>query len=191
MLSIRWRMEKAKQLSQEDWLGAARVVMSEQGVEAVKVEVLSRHLKVSKGSFYWHFKNRDDLLGGLLELWASSTDWLIAEANKESSPADKLKLLFQLIAELGISGESSIHVWAKQDVLVAEKLKEVERKRLAFLETLFKDAGFRKRQAKENAELCYLAFLGYAFKAGQASVFDLELNVLGNKLSELFIQKES
>lgn len=184
-------MEKAKQLSQQDWLQAARVIMTEQDIGAVKVEVLARHLKVSKGSFYWHFKNRDDLLKGLLELWASSTDWLIAEANRGSSPAEKLKLLFQHIAELGISGEASIHMWAKQDASVAKRLEQVERKRLAFLRKLFKEAGFRKRQAKENAELIYLAFLGYAFKTGQAAVFDLELSVLGDKLSDVFIQKET
>ena len=184
-------MVKAKTLSQEDWLQAARVVMTEQGIETVKVEVLARHLNVSKGSFYWHFKNRDDLLKRLLELWATSTDWLITEASKASAPADKLKLLFQHIAELGVSGEASIHMWAQQDTLVEKRLKQVERKRLKFLEQLFKEAGFRKRQAKENAELCYLAFLGYAFKAGQASVFELELSVLGNKLGELFIQKET
>ena len=164
--------------------------MAEQGVEAVKVEVLARHLKVSKGSFYWHFKNRDDLLEGLLEYWAGMTDWLIAEAGKASSPTAKLKLLFGHIAELGISGESSIHLWAKQDELVAAKLEQVERKRLSFLEALFEEAGFRKRRAKENAELCYLAFLGYAFKAGQSSAFELELTLLGDKLSELFMAKE-
>ena len=60
----------------DDWIRAAVARLSDLGIEAVRVEVLARDLGVSKGSFYWHFRNRIDLL----ECWPagrtkSSTPW--------------------------------------------------------------------------------------------------------------------
>ncbi|MEL6927820.1 MAG: helix-turn-helix domain-containing protein, partial [Cyanobacteria bacterium J06600_6] len=49
-------------LTKTDWIDAAWILMANKGVAAVKVEVLARQLEVSKGSFYWHFKNRQELL---------------------------------------------------------------------------------------------------------------------------------
>ncbi|MBR9990945.1 MAG: helix-turn-helix transcriptional regulator, partial [Gemmatimonadetes bacterium] len=42
----------------EEWLSAAAQAMSDGGVEAVRVEAIARDLSITKGSFYWHFKDR-------------------------------------------------------------------------------------------------------------------------------------
>jgi len=55
-----------RDLGQDDWLRAARLALLRGGVEAVRVEKLARDLGVTKGSFYWHFKDRDELLELLL-----------------------------------------------------------------------------------------------------------------------------
>ena len=40
--------------------------LARHGIESVRVEVLARDLGVSKGSFYWHFRDRSELLEKLL-----------------------------------------------------------------------------------------------------------------------------
>src|SRR5215831_18160375 len=66
-LTIRYRMDK--DLGRADWLKAARMALLQGGVEAVRVEKLARNLCVTKGSFYWHFRDREELLEALLREW--------------------------------------------------------------------------------------------------------------------------
>src|SRR5689334_11922394 len=56
-------------LTAEDWADAALDALATGGLEAVAVEALARRLKVTKGSFYWHFGNRDELIKAALEAW--------------------------------------------------------------------------------------------------------------------------
>jgi len=58
-----------RDLTREDWLKAARIALLHGGVEAVRVEKLARTLGVTKGSFYWHFSNREEILEALLLEW--------------------------------------------------------------------------------------------------------------------------
>src|SRR5579863_5677371 len=61
---------KARQsLGREDWIAAARAELIAAGVNAVKVGRLARRLRVTRGSFYWHFKSHEDLLHELLRSW--------------------------------------------------------------------------------------------------------------------------
>ena len=71
-----------------DWIRVASARLSQEGIEAVRVEVLSRELRVSKGSFYWHFRDREDLLNSMLSHWeADETAWLHEAASGEKSAA--------------------------------------------------------------------------------------------------------
>ena len=176
-------------LSRQDWLEVARHLMTEKGIEAVRVEVLARKLKVSKGSFYWHFKDRADLLSELLNYWASVTDELIAQGQQITDPQARLRLLFDAIALSGVSGEEVIHVWAKQDAKVAEQVHQVEARRMAYLQTIFEEAGFALEDARERAEITYLAFLGYAFKASQDTAFSLDFKDLGTEIIKIMFQE--
>src|SRR5215472_12218561 len=67
--TIRYRMDERGRLEKKDWMRAARLALLEGGPNAVRVETLARKLHVSKGSFYWHFKNREALLEALLREW--------------------------------------------------------------------------------------------------------------------------
>src|SRR5829696_6845194 len=82
---------RAGALKAEDWVEAARAVMAEGGIEAVAVEPLARQLGVTKGSFYWHFKDRRALLEATLERWEEeSTEARIAASRRISDPRERL-----------------------------------------------------------------------------------------------------
>jgi AcrR family transcriptional regulator len=57
------------QLTQADWVRAATDVLVHHSVEAVRIELLARQLGVTRGSFYWHFMDRPDLLLCILKQW--------------------------------------------------------------------------------------------------------------------------
>ena len=48
--------------SRELWLAAARDAFVEAGLDAVKIQPLASRLNLSRTSFYWFFKNREELL---------------------------------------------------------------------------------------------------------------------------------
>ena len=138
-------------LNRDDWTTAAMRVMLEKGVIAVKVEALARDLKVSKGSFYWHFKNRTDLLEAVLTRWETDTEWLIEQAKQADTPQDKLLRLFTLIGQMttqgaGLAVDSAIFFWAQSDAEVLERVQSVEKSGFAFYPTLSKKQDLRKQK---------------------------------------------
>ena len=74
-------------LNRDDWSRAALAVISEQGVAGLAVEPLAAQLGTTKGSFYWHFTSRDELVGAALELWEQRSTTAVIE-QVESADAD-------------------------------------------------------------------------------------------------------
>ena len=58
-----------KRTSKSEWLEKALEVLEAEGVNAVKIDRLAKLLETSRSGFYWHFKDRQDLLSCLLH-WA-------------------------------------------------------------------------------------------------------------------------
>lgn len=161
---------KSLQKQKSDWLKAAFAVLAQQGIEAVRVEVLAREMGVTKGSFYWHFQNRAELLTELLRQWATETEKLIEFASKAATPLERLQDLFGAISTIAVAGglpDSAIFLWSRQDGQVAEQVQQVEQKRLNFLLQTLVAYGLQPDEAAWRAELAYLAFLGFQERAGR------------------------
>ena len=62
-----------RRLRREDWIDGAIGLLSDAGVEALGVNALAERLKVTKGSFYWHFRDRDALLDAVVDTWRRRT----------------------------------------------------------------------------------------------------------------------
>ena len=56
-------------LTRDNWLDEAFKAVVAGGFENVKVMALAEKLKVTRGSFYWHFTDHADLIGSLLMRW--------------------------------------------------------------------------------------------------------------------------
>ncbi|WAX92861.1 TetR/AcrR family transcriptional regulator [Aminobacter sp. NyZ550] len=156
-----------KDLTRDDWLRAAVAALAEGGVEAVKVERLAKSLGVSKGSFYWHFKDRPQLLAAILDFWdADFTQQLINDAAALATPKERLRHLAQDALERTVYGidsaraEAAIQSWAATDTQVAERLRAVDTARLAYLERELATAGLEPDKARARAKMLYLALLG-------------------------------
>ena len=90
--------DKNQKLGQEDWLVAALDVLSKHGIEKVKVEPLALYLGVTKGSFYWHFKNREALLTQMVDYWLTVQNEIIDRLGESAlEPKKRLWNVLQFI----------------------------------------------------------------------------------------------
>ena len=150
-------------LERSDWIRAGTEILAAQGVDAVRVEGLARKLHISKGSFYWHFRDRDDLLQAILEAWESDqADWNIDQSERDRSPAERWAKLVELLSRAGF-GELDVAMfsWAREDQRVARRVKEVEKKRIAYLAHVFREIGFSASQAREWSHAAMLLYVGW------------------------------
>ena len=163
--TIRYRMPMAKNPDRNgsDWIKAAGRRLASGGIGAVAVETLARDLAVTKGSFYWHFRDRAALLKALLTDWeAGSTEPLLRrlEASGEG-PRPRLSRLAATVAGEGAGAlDPSIRAWAVHDSAAAETVARVDRARLAFIAGEFRALGFAPADAWTRARLFYLHLLG-------------------------------
>jgi AcrR family transcriptional regulator len=152
-----------------DWLQAAFPALRSGGVEAVKVEPLARSLGLTKGSFYWHFRDREALLEALLAEWERRAgERILARIEGAGrSPEERLSLLFETVIREGRGAlDPAVRAWALTDERAADCLARVDALRLAWLERLFQGLGFAGEDARARARLAYLALIGeYALRA--------------------------
>ena len=149
-------------LTREDWIRAARAVVAEHGVAGVSVDRLARTLGVTRGSFYWHFRNRRQLIDAVLEVWEQEyTTDLLPEAEAVDDPLERLRLVFHDVYELPADQiEVTLHS-AADDPLVAPTLARVIRTRLALLRRIFTELGLSDEEAADRAWLAYALYTGH------------------------------
>jgi AcrR family transcriptional regulator len=129
----------------------------------VAVEPLARDLGVTKGSFYWHFRDRAALLAALLADWASrSTEPLLARLRRSGDgPQGRLRQLSATVAGEGAGAlDPAIRAWAQHDATARATLRRVDRIRLDFIAGEFRALGFDPPAAWTRARLFYLHLLG-------------------------------
>jgi AcrR family transcriptional regulator len=156
------RRTSAARLDRRDWVRAATDILSLKGVDSVRVEVLARRLNISKGSFYWHFKDRQDLLEAIVDEWETrQSDWN-TEGEGLANPVERWARLFELFSRPDYARlEVAISSWARQDEKLAQRVAGADRKRVAYLSRVFREIGFTANQASEWANAAMLLYLGW------------------------------
>lgn len=150
-------------LSAQDWEQAALDLMAEQGVNAVAVEPLARRIGVTKGSFYWHFPNREALLQAALQRWEQDDlHHVLTEIESIPDPRERLCELFRR-ASRGLKPHAvySALFAAADHPSVAPVLKRVAERRLNYLANAFQELGMSEGPALHRARLTYTAYIGY------------------------------
>jgi AcrR family transcriptional regulator len=158
-------------LTPHAWTQAATAVLVDQGIDHVRVDVLAKQLGVTRGSFYWHFKDRDSLLRSVLQAWhEDTTQQLTARLQGAHSDArqqlrDVLSLpLRGRAAVRGARIELAIRAWARRDTLARHAVDEADASRMAYIAQVFSALGFAPAEARSRA------FLVYAFVVGESLI---------------------
>ena len=164
---------RSRTLSADDWVAAALQALAEGGIGAVAVEPLAQRLGVTKGSFYWHFANRDALLRATLGRWEEATETSIVALDRMPDPGDRLRrlasdvltdaLLVGRDAEPGTVFRRGLDLAiadAADDPIVQPTLRRVSDRRVAYIEACCRALGCAPDAARDRALLIYAASVG-------------------------------
>lgn len=152
----------AKRLDAAAWIEAALDQLAQTGIDGVRVELLAKRLGVTKGSFYWHFKDRDAMFGAMLSHWRRrATLGLIERLDRdEVTPDSRLQRLLRLPlagkrSSWGADIELALRLWGRRDQRARAVLKEVDQLRLRYIESLLVSSGTAPDEAKAGAIIAY------------------------------------
>ena len=150
-------------LSAGDWEQQALVLIAEKGIRAVAVEALAKRMGVTKGSFYWHFPNRDALLEQSLLSWEKhDATNLVASLSAIDDPRERLRSFFRRIGRERFTHDVYSSLCTAADHPKVEPLLErVAERRMKHIETAFGEIGFDPAEASHRARLTYSTYLGF------------------------------
>ena len=159
------------QLDRNDWIEGAIGVLAEKGVDGLRVEVMAKNFGVTKGSFYWHFKDRQDLLDAVLEFWKEGRLRDI-EKQTTASPGNELQQIHHVIEvysanrnRKGMSIELAVRDWARRDAKAAAVVEAVDTYRLECTRRIFVATGLTEAEARARSILVFAYVFGHSLMA--------------------------
>ena len=149
-------------LTPDSWVEAATAVLVDQGIDHVRVDVLAGQLGVTRGSFYWHFRDREDLLRRVLQAWSEqATEQLTRRlATARTQPQEQLRDVISLpfrgrAAAKAARIELAIRAWARRDELARQAVDAADAARIGYHREIFAALGFAAADAEHRAFLLY------------------------------------
>ena len=152
--------------SQEAWLDAAYDALLDSGVDSVKILPLAKRLNLSRTSFYWFFKDREELLSALIARWREkNTGNLVKQAGAYAeSLAEAMLNVFDcwLNKELFDSQlEFAVRSWALQSPEIQAEVHAADQTRIEAIGCMFMRFGYDDGAADVRARTTYLVQIGY------------------------------
>ena len=159
-------LRTVSRLRPEDWLVAAQRRLVDGGIDAVKIGPLAEDLKVTRGSFYWHFRDRKHLLETLLSQWRGQSHEMfdrLVGGDAASGMEEFVRLVHLWIheSEFDPSLESAMRDWARTSEDVSAVVKTVDEERIAYIQRIFLDFGYGEDEAFIRARITYFHQVGY------------------------------
>jgi len=150
-------------LSQSDWIDQGLRTLAAEGASALKAGPMAAKLNVSRGSFYWHFRDIADFRAQVLASWRErATEQVIEQLEAAKGAPDRLKHLMRRAFVGKRSLDRAVRAWAAQDAAVAKVVAAVDARRIAYIGKMLTAAGVDSRRASARAAFMYWAYLGQA-----------------------------
>lgn len=153
-------------VSRQDWLDAAKAMLISDGIESVKILTLAGRMEVSRSSFYWYFKDREELLDALLEHWLSTNTRAIVDA--ANVPAKTVTCavcnVFKSFLDprrFDVRLDFAIRDWARRSAEVRRVLDASDSRRIAALTDMFARYGYPAEESLIRARVLYYMQIGY------------------------------
>jgi AcrR family transcriptional regulator len=151
------------------WIDAALDVLAEGGIDAVRVDPLAKRLGVTRGSFYWHFKDRAALHQAMLKEWRKSATYQVGDRLERAAPdaGERLRKTLTLPgsgprAMRAAAIEMAIRQWARRDEEAAAAVQRIDHQRLRYYAKLFLELGHAEKEARKRAYLFYATLMSQA-----------------------------
>lgn len=153
-------------VTRRDWLDAALAALVADGVEGVRVLALAERLGVSRSGFYWHFRDRDDLLACLLDRWRETNTAAIVEraARPAATIVRAVLNVFECWADERLFDPAldfAVRDWARRDDGVRQAVALADSQRLSAVGAMYRRHGFAEEDALVRARVLYMMQVGY------------------------------
>ena len=153
-------------VTRQDWLNTALDTLISDGIEQVKVLTLAEQMKVSRSSFYWYFKSRQDLLDALLAHWLETNTKAIVDA--AALPAQSVTeavcnifIGFVDPDKFSTTLDFAIRDWARRSGKVRGVLDASDRQRIEAIADVFARFDYPTAEALTRARVLYYMQIGY------------------------------
>jgi AcrR family transcriptional regulator len=162
------RIPRPASLDRAAWIKGALAALADEGHAGLRVETLAKRLHVTKGSFYWHFRDRRDLVDAVLDEWKNGR---IADIHKQTAarPGEEMAALRHTIDvysagrnRKGLPIELAVREWASRDARAAAVVEEVDAERVACATRLFERLGLGPDEAAARSVLLYAYVFGFS-----------------------------
>ena len=152
--------------TRDNWLDLALSVLAAEGVGRVTVLNLSERLCVSRSSFYWYFKNRDELLDALLDRWDRlNTRSILRQTQAAAATVNQAVCnVFRCWVDPAIFSprlDFAVREWARRSAKVRKVLDRSDRERTEALRAMFVRFGYEDEDAFVRARVLYYMQIGY------------------------------
>ncbi|ENN83885.1 Transcriptional regulator (plasmid) [Rhizobium freirei PRF 81] len=151
--------------TREDWLKLALQILQRDGIDRVKVQIMAKQLNVSRSSFYWFFKNPQDLHEQMLDQWLTKNTGPIIQ--RALRPAQTISEAILNVFECWVNDELfdphldvAVRLWARRAVEVLKVVASADQQRLAALTGMFARHGFAEEDAIVRARVLYFTQIG-------------------------------
>ena len=182
-------------LDRDAWVAGATEVLAEEGIAGLRVEVLAKRLKVTKGSFYWHFTDRRDLLLAVLSHWKEGRIRDIIKQTR-AQPGHELAQIYHVIdvysasrSRRGMLIELAVRDWARRDPEASVIVAEVDDVRLRCARDLFLACGVPMDEASSRCMLLYAYVFGVSLMIYEK--FDTDVARLKRDIADLIARSLS
>lgn len=153
-------------VTKAQWLDLALQTLIKQGVEGVRVLPLARRLGVSRSSFYWYFKSREDLLDQLLDHWRETNTKAIVEHARRPAPTiiRAVMSVFECWADEKLFSpqlDFAVRAWARKSKPIRRAIDKADSDRLAAIRDMYQRHGYAAEDAFIRARVLYYMQIGY------------------------------
>ena len=149
-------------LTKEQWLAHGLTSLANDGFTSLKADKLVKSLGVSRGSFYWHFKNLADFHAAVVARWQTTSVTAVIQMLEESGevPPQKLTKLISIAVRSEPALERAIRAWALNDAKVKQAVQDADSQCLGYLQQLLEEIGIDEQTAAVRARLIYGGYVG-------------------------------
>ncbi|KQR97958.1 hypothetical protein ASG12_13195 [Williamsia sp. Leaf354] len=160
---------KSPRLSADDWIAAAFDLLTEEGVAAVKVVTLCKRLRVTKGSFYWHFADINGLFEAMSAAWTAESDAYLRGLTElgAAPPAERIEQMTRrLVDHQTWARESAVREWARTHPVVADAVAQLDNRIFEVVQQTLTELGLTPEDARIRAGLLVYAGIGFVESRG-------------------------
>ncbi|MEM7293165.1 MAG: TetR/AcrR family transcriptional regulator [Pseudomonadota bacterium] len=157
--------QERTQLQRLDWLSKALDLFVAEGIDAVRITRLANELDVTRGSFYWHFTNRDDLIDALVDYWRGKNTAAITDAfDGAESLSDGIFRFFEMCldpAQFDPRLDLAIREWSRRSEKIRVQMDQADSTRIKAITQFFSRFAYPMPEAFIRARVIYYAQIGF------------------------------